>query len=848
MSKSLKLEVILKAVDKVTAPFKKSSEQIKKLADNVNKTKKELAKLENQQKLIQNFQTLQRSIKENGAALAQAKTHAANLASALNNVAKPTKAQRAELKQANKAVETLRNSQTGYIQKLHQSATKLKENGLKVWALSHANRDLTNKVNQANNALDKQSKKLEKLNNKQQMLANTRKKYSSAIATRDKIANTSIKAGALGAGLVASEVKLMRAGYDFESQFSKVQALTRLDKVKDADRIKALRDQAINLGATTSFTSTDVASGQSYLAMAGFDDKQIKSSMPAILDMTKAAGDMDMGRVADISSDILSGFKKKAEEMNNVADVLTLTFTSSNTTLELLGETMKYVGPIATKTGQDFEETAAMAGLLGNVGIKGSQAGTSMRAMLNRLAGPPKAARKALKKLNVETKDLKGNLRPVTEILADIAKKSAKFGNADQMSIFKDIFGEEAATAAAELITQAGEKGIREFAQKLKNASGTASKVAQTMADNVKGDVQNLESASEALGISVFDQNATWLRSLLNAGTEYVRMLNTWIQENPKLASSIFKVVTICALLFSVIGGLGLSLAAILGPIALTKWAFATLGIKAFSSFSLIMKGAQLLGAVFTRIPIVAAITLAVTAILWLWQNWDTVSQKLSASWQAFKDMTGPIWNAIASSITSAFGFISNVISKAINGLLEFIGLSDKAQKFKMGDVTQSTVTSANLVSGAVTKIAEIKETKARGGLVRGFASGGYTGDGYKYEEAGIVHKGEYVMTKDATSRLGVGLLNKLNYGGVAALASGLAFAQPTAIQFDNRPPLNPVKQAQPTATIAPVINITINAAEGQSEQAIAKMIEQRLTKYFLQEKANARSSYSDRY
>ncbi|VEB25902.1 putative tail protein [Actinobacillus lignieresii] len=848
MSKSLKLEVILKAVDKVTAPFKKSSEQIKKLADNVSKTKKELAKLENQQKLIQNFRDLQNNIKENNAALAQAKAHANNLASALNNVVKPTRAQRTELKQANKTVESLHKSQAEYIQKLHQSAAKLKENGLKVWGLGHANADLTNKVNQANNALEKQSKKLEKLNNKHRMLANARKKYDKTIATRDNIASTSVQTGALGAGLVASEVKLMRAGYDFESQFSKVQALTRLDKVQDADKIKALRDQAIHLGATTSFTSTDVASGQSYLAMAGFNDKQIKSSMPAILNMTKAAGDMEMGRVADISSDILSGFKKKAEDMNNVADVLTLTFTSSNTTLELLGETMKYVGPIATKTGQDFEETAAMAGLLGNVGIKGSQAGTSMRAMLNRLAGPPKAARKALEKLNVETKDLKGNLRPVTDILADIAKKSAKFGNADQMAMFKDIFGDEAATAAAELITQAGEKGIREFAQKLKNASGTASKVAQTMADNVKGDMQNLESATEALGISVFDQNAKWLRSLLNTGTEYLRMLNAWIQENPKLSSSIFKVVTIGALLLSVIGGLGLSLAAIIGPIAVTKWAFATLGIKAFSSFSLIMKGAQLLGAVFTRIPIVAVITLAVTAILWLWQNWDEVSKKLSASWQYLKDIAGPIFDSVASAITNAFGFVNNVIGKAIDGLLEFLELGDKAQKFKINDVTQSTVATANLVTGAVTQIAEIKETKARGGLVRGFASGGYTGDGYKYEEAGIVHRGEYVMTKDATSRLGVGLLNKLNYGGVAALASGLAFAQPTAIQFDNRPPLNPVKLAQSTATIAPVINITINAAEGQSEQAIARIVEQRITGFLLQEKANARSRYLDRY
>lgn len=362
---------------------------------------------------------------------------------------------------------------------------------------------------------------------------------------------------------------MLKPALDFEQDFSKVQALTGLNKTdpKQAEQLARLRKQGIHLGATTSFTSGEVAQGQGYLAMAGFNADQIEKSMPAILAMTKAAG-IEMGRVSDISSDISSGFKIPADEMGRVADVLTATFSGSNTTLEGLGDTMKYLGPIATATGQDFETMSAMVGLLGNVGIKGTQAGTSLRSAMLRLAAPPKQAAKALKSLGVSAKDNRGNMRALTDILMDVERKTAKMGTGDRMAYYKAIFGTEAATAMVELVKQAGVNGIQEFTNKLKNSAGRAEQVAQTMADNLLGDIKNLESAREAIGIAIYDTISDDMRASIQSITEMVRKVNEWIKANPELTAKIVKWGTAMAGAVTALGALSLLTSFVFYPIA----------------------------------------------------------------------------------------------------------------------------------------------------------------------------------------------------------------------------------------------------------------------------------------
>ena len=146
--------------------------------------------------------------------------------------------------------------------------------------------------------------------------------------------------------------------------------------------------------------------------------------------------------------------------MGRVGDVLTATFTRSNVDLSMLGETMKYVAPIAKEFGTSIEDASAMAGLLGNVGIQGEQAGTTLRSLHNRLAAPPKMARKALDDLGISVADAQGNMRPMVDILAEIAKKTEGLGSADRLGAFKAIAGAEAGAGMAALVEQGGAGAI----------------------------------------------------------------------------------------------------------------------------------------------------------------------------------------------------------------------------------------------------------------------------------------------------------------------------------------------------------------------------------------------------
>ncbi|BFU60765.1 MULTISPECIES: phage tail tape measure protein [Rodentibacter] len=971
----LAIQVTLSAIDKLTAPFRKASKEAQKFAQSINKTKAAQDSLKNQQKLINNFTALKNSIRQNSQALKQAQKNAQDLAKQFNSSSNPTKKLKREFENAKRAVTQLKRAQVEENNKLNQLRRTLSEAGISTKNLSQSQRELKRKIDTANQSLQKQDQRLQKLNQRAKEQARYQNQVKKLKSGSDFAAGFGVRAMAHGGAVLGSGSLMMKPALEFEEEFSKVQALARLDKIQDADRIKQLRDQAIELGATTSFTSRDVAAGQGYLGMAGFDDKQILASMSAVLNMTKAAG-MEMGRVADISSDISSGFKIPATEMNRVADVLTLTFTSSNTNLELLGETMKYLGPIAAGTGQDFETMSAMVGLLGNVGIKGSQAGTSLRSAMLRLAGPPKQAAKALAKLGVSAKDSKGNMRALTDILVDVEKKTAKMGSGDKMAYYKAIFGAEAATAMVELVKQAGTQGIQEMSNKLKNATGTAEKVAETMADNVLGDLKNLQSASEALTISIFDETSGSIRELIQQSTQFLRTANQWIKANPQLAASIAKWVTGISAGLVAVGGLSLVFSYLLYPVGRTILFFnkltgaskllnfalfnsdnklrlfnkslffakttssaASKGINKFLLFTKLipsnlmkvigkmkslsswLNGLKMLARIailplrlalmgvgsilsFLLSPIGLLTAAFVAAGVYIYNNWEKVRAFFGGFWEGLKSGLAPVIEKFKP-LGDLFGIVVGWIEKAVKWFTDLLSPVQSTQKDldeaaaagkkfgewlaagidlvtkplqwvmdsikwvvdNMPSVDKIATTlvpkehaeqiqrTANMANNMFDPNYDPSQTEHKwiGGLVgngqgRLFAKGGYTGNGGKYQPMGIVHGGEYVMTKEATSRLGVHTLNALNYGKQALIAGGLGVSVATAapVQVDSRPPIS----ARPVATQAaqPMnVQITINAAPGMDERMIAQQVAKAIQKYQNQQQARTRNSLRDR-
>ncbi|MER3735026.1 phage tail tape measure protein, partial [Klebsiella pneumoniae] len=379
-------------------------------------------------------------------------------------------------------------------------------------------------------------------------------------------------AGAAAAGYTGGRFLAPAVGFDEE--MSRVQALTRLDK--GDSQLAALRAQAKKLGAETAFTTRDAASGQAFLAMAGFTPQSIQAALPGVLNMALAGG-MDLGESADIGSNILSQFTLPAGEMDRVSDVLTAAFTRTNTDLRSLGDTMKYAGPVASKLGISLEEAAGMAGILANNGLRGSDAGTAMRSSLARLASPTAGAAKALKQLGVSVSDASGKMRPVETILLDLYKATKKYGQVDQVGFFKDIAGEEAFVGLQTLVAGAGSGELQKLIDALKAASGEASAVAKKMADNLGGDLKNLDSAWEGFRIQVEETADGPLRKLTQNLSDIITAASEWVKANPRLAQTLLLVVGGALALTVAIGALSLAVGILIGPLAKLQLGFMVL-------------------------------------------------------------------------------------------------------------------------------------------------------------------------------------------------------------------------------------------------------------------------------
>lgn len=316
-------------------------------------------------------------------------------------------------------------------------------------------------------------------------------KYSSQF---DMIGKSLLAVGAAGVTGIGAAIKVAAT---FEEGMSRVGALSGTTD----DELKVLTKTAKNLGATTSFSAKQASDGMSALAMAGFDVNEIVAAMPGLLD-TAAAGKMDLGRTADIVSNVLSGFQISADETGRVADVMTKAFTSSNTDLGMLGETFKYVGPIASSAGFSLEEMAAAAGLLGNAGIQGGQAGTTLRSAIMRLQAPVGEAAELMQEYGIQVRDAEGNMKSMPDILAAFEDGMSNLTQEQKDNLISTVIGMEAASGFQALLNE-GSDTLRDYTKELENAGGTAKEIADKQLDNLNGAITIFKSALEGAAIEI---------------------------------------------------------------------------------------------------------------------------------------------------------------------------------------------------------------------------------------------------------------------------------------------------------------------------------------------------------
>ncbi|WP_272581652.1 phage tail tape measure protein [Providencia sp. PROV269] len=653
MSKDLRLQVILSAVDKFTKPFKSAQASNKKMAETLRKSKQQLKELNNQAKQIDGFKKTKQSLDSASQAYQQATAKVSRLARELSTVQNPTRAQSRELDRAKAAAAKLKTETGTLSASLQRQREALKGSGISTRQLSQAQIKLNSDIGSTSRRLQQQEQQLKRVANQEKRMSAAKNSYQNAMGVRNKMAGSGAGMLASGVGLGYAAKKVLVPGYDFEIGMSKVQALTRLDK--NSDDYKMLREQARDLGATTAFTANEVAQGQAFYAMAGFKPEQIKNAMSGTLSMS-LAGDIDLATTADIGSNILTGFKLNSNEMNRVSDALVATFTRSNTNLTMLGDTMKYVAPVASGLGVDLETAAVAASKLGDAGIQGSMAGTGLRSILGRLAEPPKMAGEALDKLKIKTRDAKGNLRQFTDILAELDKKTKKMGTAERAGLFKHIAGEEAFSALSVLVDQAGSGQLQAMIAEIKAAKGEAEKVAKTMTDNLDGDLKNLTSAYEDVGIQVFGGADSPLRDITKRVTDLISKFGQWAKKNPELVKQITMITLGLGAVLAVGGGITLMIAALIGPLAMAKLSLSVLGIKGSGFLSLLIKPIKLIGTAFMMLgrallanPIILIITAIAGAAYLIYKYWDDIVPYAKKLWNRVTEIFSQFWEGVKS-------------------------------------------------------------------------------------------------------------------------------------------------------------------------------------------------------
>lgn len=575
------------------------------------------------------------------------------------------------MQQLSTRLERLNESRTREIQKMRELGGELKRHGISLTGSDNTIQQAIRRTEQYNNQLERERQALARV-------TRARERYSRAQETAGKLkTGGALAIGAAAAGGYAAG-RFLQPAIGFGKEMSRVQALTRIDK--NSPQFKALREQALKLGSETQFTASDAASGQSFLAMAGFTPQAIQAALPGVLNMALAGG-VELGETADIGSNILTQFNLTADQMDRVGDTLTAAFTRTNTDLRALGETMKYTGPVAAKLGISLEEAAAMAGMLANNGLRGSDAGTAMRASLSRLASPPKAAADALKELGVSVADARGKMRPMEDVLLDLYKATQKYGQVDQVSFFKDIAGEEAFVGLQTLVAAAGSGELQKLTRELQGARGEADRVAKVMADNLDGDLKNLDSAWEGLRIRISDLVDGPLRSVTQWLTRVLEKITSLAQAHPVLTRQLLIAGGALLAMTATIGSLSLVIGVLYGKLATLRLGFDILTrsmnvIRVLPALWGMVTGSVSLlggaiGALFSPVGLIVA-ALAGAAVL-IWKYWDPIRaffagvfsgimERLTPLRETFERF-GPVFDAIGSGISLVFNWFKSLLS-----------------------------------------------------------------------------------------------------------------------------------------------------------------------------------------
>lgn len=466
--------------------------------------------------------------------------------------------------------------------------------------------------------------------------------------------------------VVAGFGAAIKTGADFEQQMARVGAIAGSSK----SDLKSLSDQAVDLGAKTSLSASEVAKGMEELAALGMNTNQIMKAMPGVISAAEASGS-DLATTATIMASSLNSFNLKASDSSHVADVLATAANDSAADVQYMGDALKYAGTPAHALGITLEDTSAAIEVMSNSGLEGSQAGTALRASFIRLAKPTKASQKAMDELGVSLTNSKGQFVGMPNLIGQFKSSLQGMTKEQKLAYVSQIVGTEAASGFLALI-DAGPNKIKKYSDSLKDSNGASKEAADKMKDNLKGSLEQLHGAFESLGITIGKAFSPVLRKLADVVTAVVSKFSS-------LPTPVIVITTLFVGLVASIGPLlmltGLLAHSIVGiSEAMTLLNATQGGAKFFSLFNGSIKGLlpkigqlltkiPLLGSAFTLLTgpvgiVIGVITALTAGIVYLWKTNDS-----------FRNFVINAWNAIKNSAIAVFGFIKPYIINIWDGI-----------------------------------------------------------------------------------------------------------------------------------------------------------------------------------
>ena len=500
---------------------------------------------------------------------------------------------------------------------------------------------LEEQANQSATALQKISATGEKLKDVGSNIEGAGKKLLPVTATVTALGTASVKTAA-----------------DFEASMSKVAAVSGAS----GKELEDLTAKAREMGSKTKFSASEAAEAMNYMAMAGWKTEDMLSGIEGVMNLAAASGE-DLATTSDIVTDALTAFGLSAQDSGHFADVLAAASSNANTNVSMMGETFKYCAPIAGALGFSVEDTAEAIGLMANAGIKSTQAGTSLRTIMTNLSGEVKICGENIGEVTVATTNADGSMRDLSDILADCRTAFSGLSESEKAAAAESLVGKNAMSGFLALMN-AGEGDIAKLSGAIDNCNGAAQNMADTMNNNLEGQLTILKSQLQELAISFGEILLPAVKKIVGWVQGFIDVLNS-------LPDGVKETIVTVALIAAALGPVLI----IIGKIITAVGTIMTIVPKVVGVIKAVKTAFLALNATMLANPIVliiAAIAALVAAFIYLWNNCDEFRQFWIDLWESIKEIAVAVWEALKEFFAAAWEFIKTTAETVWNGLASF--------------------------------------------------------------------------------------------------------------------------------------------------------------------------------